>query len=68
MSGRATADADSASYVECAECGHPLEQHGLKGCNWQSDGCGCATRWTVKEIMAQRRAVGLPGTFHSWAL
>lgn len=51
------------SYIECTECGHPLERHGLQGCDWQADGCSCTARWTKHEIRAQRKAAGLPQNF-----
>ena len=57
---------DRAAYVECSECGHPLERHSIKGCDWQTDGCTCRARWTVREIQAQRREAGLPVKFKSW--
>lgn len=63
-------DTDGANYVECTECGHPLERHGLAGCEAMDgidrndpDGCSCTTRWTVKAIMAIRRDHGLPGNW-----
>ena len=58
----------SDHYVECDHCGHPIEQHGLTGCkeSFDGEGCGCDTRWTVKEIQRVRRESGLPGSW--WAI
>lgn len=53
-------------YVECAECGHPLERHDLRGCDQQVEGCTCTRRWTVRQIQAIRREEGLPGHFNPW--
>lgn len=50
-------------YVECTECGHPLEQHGTAGClalGWQPT-CRCPTRWTKAAIAEARQREGLPG-------
>lgn len=44
-------------YVECTECGHPIEQHGTEGCTV----CFCGVVWTVAEIKRTRRREGLPG-------
>lgn len=52
-------------YIECTECGHPLERHTTHGCDWQADGCGCTAQWTRHEVTQQRRAAGLVGVFKS---
>jgi hypothetical protein len=49
-------------YVECNECGHPLERHTTKGC----DHCECGTSWTVKEIQQARKDAGLPVKFKAY--
>ena len=51
--------ASSELYVECAECGHPVELHGMWGCE-QLDECGCDVGWKVRQIRELRRAHGLP--------
>ena len=55
-------DVVSGGYVECDNCGHPVENHDTKGCTYEFDGipCGCAMRWTLKEIRAVRKLNGLP--------
>ena len=53
------------NYVECAECGHPLERHTPQGCD-SIAGCDCPTRWTVREVERARRHAGLPGRFHPY--
>jgi len=55
---------DRAAYVECSECGHPLERHGLGGCDGEE--CPCRVRWTVREIQEARRAEGLPIKYKAW--
>lgn len=52
---------DGNDYVECVECGHPLESHRRTGCEAPGDArCGCPTRWTVREVEAARAREGLP--------
>lgn len=48
-------------YVECSECGHPVELHDRGGCRAISMMCSCAVGWTRKEIERLRRENGLPG-------
>lgn len=55
--------AREAGYVECAECGHPIEQHDTDGCQ-AVDGCRCPVRLTKTEIVSIRRRYGLPGRFN----
>ena len=57
---------DGGAYVDCTECGDPVEGHDREGCHahdgrTDADPCNCPARWTVKEIMALRRSYGLPG-------
>lgn len=61
-----TTDADSCDYVGCLDCGHPLERHSTKGCDYREEGCTCVERWTLAEIRYERKASGLPVTFHRW--
>jgi hypothetical protein len=42
-------------YVECGECGHPIEQHDTDGCD-----IGCTERWSRAEIRRVRLREGLP--------
>lgn len=51
-------------YVECAECGHPLERHTPSGCD--IEGCICREGWTQQAIQTQRKAIGLPASFRSY--
>jgi hypothetical protein len=54
-------------YIECDECGHPVEAH-VGGCN-EVDGCLCSQRWTVRAIQAIRMREGLPaGSPATWLL
>lgn len=48
--------AQEDGYVECTECGHPIEQHSTQACL----GCTCSVRWTKQEIIKVRKANGLP--------
>lgn len=50
-------------YVECDECGHPLERHTTAGCDAVGGECPCRARWTVREIGEARRAAGLTVKF-----
>lgn len=63
-------DSDFAGYVECSECGHPLERHTMAGCDWRADedgnGCGCTVAWSVRRIGEERRAAGMSGSFKRW--
>lgn len=46
-------------YVECVECGHPVEKHPWgQGCI--NGDCTCDERFTVSEVLNLRRAKGLP--------
>jgi hypothetical protein len=53
-------------YVECAECGHPLERHTMKGCDSQAEGCPCREAWSYRRISEERRTAGLPVSFERW--
>lgn len=53
---------DLPAFVECAECGHAIEQHDRKGCH-VADGCPCPLRWTVAQIRQVRKDNGLPARF-----
>ncbi len=59
-------DADHTAYVECSECGHPLERHTIYGCEALVEPCGCTASWSIKRISEQRRAAGLPVSFERW--
>lgn len=53
---------DGGAYIDCTECGHPVESHSPDGCRAGYGGpCGCSARWTIKAIKALRRRHGLPG-------
>jgi hypothetical protein len=45
-------------YVECGECGHPIEQHDTDGCDITE--CGCTEKWSRAEIRRVRLREGLP--------
>lgn len=49
-------------YVECDECGHPLEDHGAAGCQAlpKVEPCSCPVRITAREIEDIRAREGLP--------
>jgi hypothetical protein len=53
-------------HIECSECGHPLERHSTRGCDWQTDGCDCRASWTVHQVQEMRRDAGLTVKFKSW--
>lgn len=46
-------------YVECDECGHPIETHDTAGCH-EVDGCPCPVTLTAREIADIRVREGLP--------
>jgi hypothetical protein len=50
------AQAREDGYVECSECGHAVEQHGINGCEI----CDCSKRWTRMGVRKLRVKVGLP--------
>jgi hypothetical protein len=53
--------AQEDGYVECSECGHPVEQHDVDGCDvCQTGGTNCPTKWTKAQIRDLRRREGLP--------
>jgi hypothetical protein len=55
---------ESNNYVECTECGHPIEEHGLGGCEVNRDErCPCLVKWTKAAIRECRVAVGLPASY-----
>jgi len=54
-----TRDDLAIGYVECAECGHPIETH-PKGCASQVDGCPCTETFTQADVRRLRRSAGLP--------
>lgn len=47
-------------YIECSECGHPIERH-IEGCDME--GCSCTERWDVPGVSYVRRKAGLAGTW-----
>jgi hypothetical protein len=56
-------EAQAAGYVECSECGHPIEKHDTHGCPWSFDDyrCPCTEKLTIIEINVIRKDYGLPG-------
>lgn len=59
-------DYDGGDYIDCTECGHPIEDHRPDGCHTlddrdDADPCTCTARWTIKAIQAFRRSYSLPG-------
>jgi hypothetical protein len=47
-------------YVECDECGHPIEEHTTRGCQTILDEpCPCPDRYTQAQIRAIRKREGL---------
>jgi hypothetical protein len=57
--------AQEDGYVECAECGHPVEQHDTGGCDPCRQGgvSLCLVKWTKTEIRNLRRREGLPAAY-----
>ncbi len=62
--------AQEDGYVECSECGHPVEQHDIEGCDvcrtaveYLGGTSLCPTRWTKTQIMDLRRREGLPANY-----
>lgn len=55
----------SGGYVECTECGHPIELHDTTGCQTGTgDGtCTCRVSWTKKAIRAYRQSQGLRASY-----
>jgi len=53
-------------YVECDDCGHPIEEHDRNGCTYTFDEhhCGCEQKWTQREIRECRRRHGLPARWN----
>ena len=59
-SEREQAQADG--YVECSECGHPIERHTGDGCAVCVDaGQPCPAVWSTGDVQTYRRSLGLPG-------
>ncbi len=58
-----TSQAQQDGYIECSECGHPIEQHDKKGCVVCRDAGApspCTETWTKTEIRNRRIWDGLP--------
>lgn len=55
-------DDAAIGYVECAECGQPIELHTLQGLG------ACTERWTRAEITEVRKRRGLPSRFNKLEL
>jgi hypothetical protein len=53
-------DSDHTDYVQCEECGCPVEGHDRNGCRNLGGECACRVPWTAAEIKAARREAGLP--------
>ncbi len=51
-------------YVECAECGAPVEDHDRDG----YPDLGCTVSWTKRAIGDLRQAEGLPRTYHRYGI
>lgn len=68
MTQRYTPDEASGGYVECDECGHPIEDHLPRGCSVAIDGqaCACTQRWTKAEIRKARVSNGLPAQWSTF--
>jgi hypothetical protein len=60
-----TRDADHNDYVQCEECGCPVEGHGRNGCTNLGGECPCRVPWTAAEIRTARREAGLPARWLS---
>ena len=67
--------AQEVGYVECSECGHPVEQHDPDSCDVCRTGVEllggtslCPTTWTTAQIMALRLREGLPASYSHSAL
>ncbi len=45
-------------YVQCEECGRPIEAHTSKGLE------DCPERWTHAEVVQIRKMRGLPGKYN----
>jgi len=51
-------------YVECTECGHPIESHDRKGCLELGAGaCNCPEGFTTEQIRAIRKQEGKPAKY-----
>jgi hypothetical protein len=59
---KAQRQAEEDGFVECSECGHPIEQHDPKGCRLAGDECTCTEKWTQLQIRAARESYGLPAS------
>lgn len=55
-------------YVECDECGCPIEQHDTTGCRSGNEGCTCGVTWTRDEIRRVRKSEGLSATYKKMEL
>ncbi len=67
MSDRTIRDDLAAGYVECSECGYPIERHDLSGYR-VDDGVQCHVAWTKEEIRRVRKENGLPASFNPLTL
>lgn len=55
----------AGGYVECTECGHPIENHGARtGCDDIGGECPCNVDWTRDDIRRVRREEGLPARWN----
>lgn len=52
-------------YVECDECGDPIEIHGPKGCTrrFADAACTCPAAFTRADVTRLRREAGLPAKY-----
>jgi hypothetical protein len=64
ISRREREEAQAAGYVECSECGHPVEEHDNDGCSHVDDDydCPCDERLTISDIDRIRADYGLEPT------
>jgi len=62
-------DSDATDYVECSNCGHPVETHDMTGCaRYWEEPCPCKISWRKSEIRNYRKSQGLPATSVKWGL
>lgn len=61
VAARGDRDDLAIGYVECTECGHPIENHTAgNGCAELGGECPCTENWTRAEVAQVRKREGLP--------
>lgn len=65
MTRQSYSDADFTDYVQCEECGCPIEGHDRNGCHNLGGECACRVQWTTAEIRKARKEAGLPARWLS---